>query len=79
MLTHGTGDAAEQMVICQQSPVWRHDVTLPYVPEGLEVSDYIRFIREYDWAATALGHMSTWSLDMRRTVSYCCIAAAAVH
>lgn len=47
------------------------DVTLPHLPDELQVSDYVAFLRSYDWAATALGPMSTWSEEVRKMVNMC--------
>ncbi|QIW97231.1 hypothetical protein AMS68_002749 [Peltaster fructicola] len=55
-----------------ETAVWPFDLTtlrLSIQPEV--VSDYIRFLREYDWSATELGPMSGWDTNLRRKVNMC--------
>ncbi|KAI5361157.1 Putative PAS domain, signal transduction response regulator, receiver domain, CheY-like superfamily [Septoria linicola] len=48
------------------SPSGPFDVTQEELPPGLEISDHVRFIRQHDWANTALGPMSQWPTALRR-------------
>lgn len=53
----------------ERVPVWPRDLTLSQLPEGYEPSEYVKFIRSYDWAATGFGPMSSWCTDFRRLVN----------
>lgn len=67
--------AAAQTQTKSQSSIhaWPFDVTSPKLPPGRLVSAHIQLIRSHDWAASELGPMETWSVELRRLVNMCMI------
>jgi signal transduction histidine kinase len=51
--------------------VWPYDVTISKLQPGREVSAHIKMIRSHDWASTDFGPMTSWSVELRRSVNIC--------
>lgn len=63
----------------QARQIGPYDLTaLDQVQEG-HISPHIHRVRELDWSITELGHMSSWSLEMRRMVNMCMTDPRAIN
>ncbi|KAK4543510.1 hypothetical protein LTR36_005404 [Oleoguttula mirabilis] len=61
------GDASPSRESTPSTPLWAFDVTLASPP--LNASEHVRFFRSRDWAATELGPMASWSVELRGLVN----------
>lgn len=46
------------------------DVTVAELNPRVELSDYVKYLRAYDWGSTPLGPMAQWSTAFRRYVNF---------
>lgn len=52
-------------------PVSPFDMTQARLPRDYHVSEHVQRVRDFDWSATDLGPMSSWSGHLRRVVNTC--------
>lgn len=61
-------DSLKQTLSRNSEVLSARDFTRP--DTSMEISEHVRFVLDFDWAATALGPISSWSIELRKMANF---------